>query len=92
MSKTPRTDALQRQINERVSSHAEDICTACDFARVLELELNAEREHRQLVSRVTTDALAARNRAEADRDTARAECARLSRQIDHAASNYSVHP
>ncbi len=40
---TPRTDKLHAQINEGNGSHAEDIVTACDFARQLETELAAAR-------------------------------------------------
>lgn len=39
MSDTPRTDALQEEINNNDNrGNPEDICTACDFARGLERE------------------------------------------------------
>jgi hypothetical protein len=44
MSNTPRTDACYHMIINSDACHADDIITACDFARTLEVELAEARK------------------------------------------------
>jgi len=76
--KTPRTEAAFKAY-----IHDASLEGIRKEMRKLETELIAEREQRKLAARVATDALDARNRAEADRDTARAERDKLAAEIQH---------